>query len=396
MVALIGVCAFLNLYAPQPILPLLAKLFGANAAHASAMVSAMTLGVALAAPLAGAIGDRIGRKPMIVSCLFGLGASTALTATASSLDQAIAWRFLGGLFTPGIIASVLAYTAEEWRSGGAARATALYVSGSVLGGFVGRVSTGLLAEHGHWRLAFVALGAVTAAGAAVLARWLPSSRDFTPQRSWRRSAEDFARHLRNPRLIATYVVGFSVLFSLVATFTYITFHLAAAPYNLGPAGQGMLFFVYLLGIVITPSSGALIARIGHRAALPLAISFSAAGVLLTLAGPLWLVILGLALCSAGVFVCQAAASGYVGLAADRARSSASGLYVTFYYLGGSAGAVLPGSLWASSGWTGCVLLVLAVQVAAGAIAFAFWKPADEGASLATASPGAPAATRGSR
>jgi MFS transporter, YNFM family, putative membrane transport protein len=374
MVAAIGVCAFLNLYAPQPILPLLAALFEVDASHASAMVSATTLGVALAAPFAGALGDRIGRKTMIVFSLLGLGASTALTATAGSLGQAIAWRFLTGVFTPGIIASVLAYTAEEWDRPGAARATGLYVSGSVLGGFIGRVSTGFLAEQGMWRLAFVILGLLTLAGAAAIQRFLPASRNFVRQTSWRRSAEDFARHLRNPRLLATYAVGFSVLFSLVATFTYITFHLAAAPYSLGPAGQGMLFFVYLLGLVVTPSSGALVGRIGHRAALPLAIAFSAGGVLLTLAGPLWLVILGLALCSAGVFVCQSAASGYVGIAADRARSAAAGLYVTFYYLGGSVGAVLPGRIWASAGWGGCVALVLGVQVLAGTIAFAFWRP----------------------
>ncbi|MDA8424568.1 MAG: MFS transporter [Treponema sp.] len=372
-VAIAGVCAFLNLYAPQPVLPLLAGIFHVSAAQISATVSASTIGVAAAAPFAGMIADRFGRKTVIVVSLFGLAASTALTVTASSLGAIVFWRFATGVFTPGIIASVLAYIAEEWSSGGATQANAIYVAGTVLGGFTGRMLTGVLAERGGWEFAFLVLGLATLAGAFVVLRWMPAERNFTPQSSWRRGLSDFAGHLRNPTLIATYAVGFSVLFSLVGTFTYITFHLAAAPYRLGPAAQGMIFFVYLLGLVITPLSGSWIQALGHHRALPLALAFSAAGVLLTLSGPLWLVIAGLALCSSGVFVCQAAASSYVGLAAKSARSAAAGLYVTFYYIGGSVGAALLGLVWGAARWPGCVALIVAIQAFAAAVALLFWR-----------------------
>jgi predicted MFS family arabinose efflux permease len=372
-VAIAGVCAFFNLYAPQPVLPRLAKLFNVTAGQISLMVSAATLGVALSAPFAGMFADRFGRKRVIVVSLFGLALSTALSATATELPVLLLWRFLTGVFTPGIIASILAYIAEEWAGGGAAKTMAIYVSSTVLGGFVGRVSMGFLEEHGGWRLAFLLLGLATLLGASAVLRFLPASRNFARQSSWRQGLKDFGHHLRNPILIATYAVGFSVLFSLVATFTYITFYLAAAPYKLGPAAQGMLFFVYLLGLVITPMSGSWIQRLGHHRMVPLAVAFSSLGVLLTLSGSIWLVVLGLAFCSSGVFVCQAASSGYVGLAADRARSAAAGLYVTFYYLGGSAGAVVPGYIWNIAGWPGCIALIVVVQVFAGTIALLFWK-----------------------
>jgi predicted MFS family arabinose efflux permease len=88
--------------------------------------------------------------------------------------------------------------------------------------------------------------------------------------------------------------------------------------------------------------------------------------------PLWVIVLGLTLCSSGIFICQASATTYVGAVAGYARSSASGLYVTFYYIGGSLGAVLPGFLWRSSGWTGVAALVIVVEVAMAAVALAFW------------------------
>ena len=50
-------------------------------------------------------------------------------------------------------------------------------------------------------------------------------------------------HLKNSRLLATYCIGFCVLFSLVATFTYITFYLAEPPFHLEPAALGSIFFV---------------------------------------------------------------------------------------------------------------------------------------------------------
>jgi len=65
-----------------------------------------------------------------------------------------------------------------------------------------------------------------------------------------------------------------------------------------------------------------------------------AGLLLTLIKSLPTVVIGLAIFSSGVFVAQAAATVQTGAIAGRARSSAAGLYVTFYYLGGSVGATL--------------------------------------------------------
>ena len=89
------------------------------------------------------------------------------------------------------------------------------------------------------------------------------------------------RHLRNPRLAATYTVGFCVMFTLLGTFTYVNFYLAAPPFHLSTAALGQLFAVYLVGAVITPRAGKMIDRMGHRFALVAAFSGGAAGVALT-------------------------------------------------------------------------------------------------------------------
>ncbi len=114
-------------------------------------------------------------------------------------------------------------------------------------------------------------------------------------------------------------------------------------------------------------------RIGHRRALMGAVGMSAVGMSLTLIHSVPVIIAGLALEASGVFVCQAAASSHVGKAALEAKSSAAGLYVSFYYLGGFMGSILPGILWKQAGWPGCVTIILCIQCLTIVIAKKFWQ-----------------------
>ena len=98
------------------------------------------------------------------------------------------------------------------------------------------------------------------------------------------------------------------------------------------------------------------------------------GVLLTLIPHLPVILLGLAICCSGVFVCQAASTTYIQREAQSGgRASAAGLYVMFYYIGGSVAGVLPGMLWRYGQWKACVALIVFVQLATVAIAGAIWK-----------------------
>jgi YNFM family putative membrane transporter len=104
----------------------------------------------------------------------------------------------------------------------------------------------------------------------------------------------------------------------------------------------------------------------------LALASAATGIVLSLSMQLWLVIVGLALLTGGLFVVQALALGVIGAAVPRARSSAVGLYVTTFYVGGAIGGVAPAGLWHAFGWPGVVgliLAVLALMAALGAIAW---------------------------
>ena len=369
----VGMSAFANLYATQPLLPRFRESFRASELLVSLTVSAAVLAVALTAPLIGSFSDRIGRKRVIVAALLGLALATALSGTAANLGQLIMWRFLQGCFVPGIIAVTMAYITEESqpRSVGATMAT--YVTGTVIGGFGGRFIAGLSAARWGWHVAFAILGAVTLAGALVTWRLLPRSTKFVRQRNVAAAFRSMRVHLRNPELLATYAVGFEVLFCLVGAFTYVSFYLADRPFFLGPAALASIFAVYLIGAAITPFAGLMMDRIGQRKTLMTAVGMSALGMSLTLIHSVPVIVAGLALEASGVFACQSAASSHVGKAALDARSSAAGLYVSFYYLGGFGGSILPGVLWKQTGWPGCVTIILCIQCLTILIAHRFWQ-----------------------
>jgi MFS transporter, YNFM family, putative membrane transport protein len=219
------------------------------------------------------------------------------------------------------------------------------------------------------------LAVVNVAAALALTMLLPQESHREAHRARSGARAPVLRLLRNPQLFATDIVGFCVLFSQVAMFTYVTFHLEADPYRLSTAALGYLFVVYLFGAAVTPLAGRWVDLYGHRAGLAVGMAVGAVGALLTLTAPLLLIAVGLALVGSGVFIAQATASSFIGVATTEDRGLAVGLYSSAYYLGGSLGGVLPALFWDAGGWTLCVLLVLVVQGATLATALTAWRPA---------------------
>jgi predicted MFS family arabinose efflux permease len=371
-VGLAGYCTFINLYSPQAILPLLSQEFGAGAAEISAIITASTLAVALTAPFTGAVADVLGRKRVIVTSMLVLAIPTVMAALAPTLAALIFWRFVQGLVMPPVFAVTIAYIGDEWPAHEAAAAAGVYTSGASLGGFSGRFIAGIVADIGGWRAAFMVLAAMTLAGGIAVSILLPREKKFVRSEGLIASARQMLAHFRNKQLLATYAVGFGVLFNFIATFTYISFRLATDPYDLSATWLGIIFVVYLTGSALTPLTGWAVSRFGRRRFMVRVIAVWIAGIALTLTSPLWAIIAGLAICAGCGLMCQSISTGYVTITAKAGRSSAVGLYVTSFYTGGSFGAVLGGIAWTVGGWAACAAMVMAMLVVMAAIVFFAW------------------------
>jgi MFS family permease len=372
-VAAAGATAFLDMYATQPLLPQLRVALGASEATVAATISALTFAVAIAAPFVGPLADAVGRKRVIVTTIFVLAFLTFGAAHSRSIGELLAWRFAQGLAMPGIFATTLAYIAEEYPPEVAGSGVGAYIGGNVLGGWAGRYVTAIVAAHGTWQTAFLALGALNIVGGAIVLALLPSSKRFVRRASARGALAAMRGFLTDSRMLATYALGACILFALVAAFTFGTFYLAGPPFDLGTAEIGNVYCVYLFGVVATPLSGRLMDRYGNRATVLFAIAASATGMLATLVHSLAAIVVGLGLTATGVFVAQAASQNYIGRIAGASRSTAASLYLVTYYGGGGLGAILPVWTWTHFGWPATVGTIVGVQAIAAVLAFFGWQ-----------------------
>jgi predicted MFS family arabinose efflux permease len=297
-------------------------------------------------------------------------------AASHSLETMIAWRFVQGLLFPFIFAVTVAYVGDECDGPATIRTSGHYAIGTIFGGFSGRFVAGVADDLGGWRFAFVVLAVATGMGAAAVAWLLPREQNFRPMSGGVGAAlRTYGEHLTNRRLLATCVIGFGMLFCVVATFTFVNFYLAAPPFGLSPGALAFVFAVYLLGMTTTPIASRIAIRIGRRRTLFLACALSALGLLLTLIPMLFVVILGLGAICGGLFVVQSLSLGFIGVTVRRAKSTAVGLYVTVFYIGGALGGIVPAVMWRAAGWPGVVATVAAMLALMSALAGVYWRDA---------------------
>ena len=372
-IATAGFTAFVNLYSPQALLPELSREFGVGAGETSALMTASTAAVALTAPFTGALADVLGRKRLITAAGFAVLMPTLMMTFASTVPQLILLRFIQGLLLPPIFTVAVAYVGDEWPAGDVPRVAGLFISGSSIGGFSGRFVTGAVADLIGWRASFAAVALFTLASVLIVTLALPRERRFVRSGGFLASAKQMLAHSRNPRLVAIYAVGFGVLFNFIATFTYVSFHLAGPPYFFTPTMLGALFATYLSGSLTVPWVGRAILLFGRRRFVLGVIAVWIAGALLLLALPVIVIVVGLLICATCGMICQAVSTGYVVTTAQKGRSSAAGLYASMFYIGGSAGAFLIGFVWNAAGWTGCVAAIVAVQAIMAAVVALAWE-----------------------
>lgn len=115
---------------------------------------------AIGCPLAGQLADRFSKRLLVVFSLAIWSAVTAATGLASSAFLLLALRALMGisesLYMPAAISLTANAHAPERRS----RAIAILSTAQIIGTVAGAWFGGWMAQQGHWREAFFALGGV--------------------------------------------------------------------------------------------------------------------------------------------------------------------------------------------------------------------------------------------
>jgi MFS transporter, AAHS family, 4-hydroxybenzoate transporter len=139
--------------------PSIAQQWSIAPSHFGLALSAALLGLSVGAAFIAPLGDRLGRRTLLIGAMAAVGATTMATSTAASPMQFVVWRFATGVGLGVSIPNCNAWTAEyvPLRS----RATILVVMNAAIG--AGAFCAGFVAPvifaHWGWRGAFVIGGA---------------------------------------------------------------------------------------------------------------------------------------------------------------------------------------------------------------------------------------------
>lgn len=360
-----GLATFSQLYAVQGLLPAIASDLEISESQAALSVSAATLGLALAVIPWAVISDRIGRRPVIGMALIASVVLGLIGAASPSTELLLATRFLEGVALAGVPGTTLAYLAEELTPRAVAIASGTYISGTTVGGLAGRLVAAWAGEPLGWRWGVAVVSFMAALATAFFYSRAPKSRGFSPagQSNLRAISAKFAASFAGRRPIL-YLQGFLLMGGFVAVYNYLAFRLEAPPFLVPPAIASLVFVAYLSGTYSSMASGKLVGRLGRKASLLLGIAVMAAGIVLTIADSLWLIIPGMLIFTAGFFAAHAVASGWVPVMAPDSRAQAASLYNLGYYVGSSVFGWLLGIPFMHFGWSALVVCVLALQLTA--------------------------------
>lgn len=372
-----GFTIFSILYSVQPLIPAFSRHFHVNETWASIPLSIATLTLAIAMLFFGAISEVVGRKPIMFFSVISVSLLAIVQPFIDNFNVFLALRFIQGICLAGLPSIAMAYIGEEISEISLPQAMGTYISGNAFGGAFGRVFTGFIASLFGYKVGMIAVGVISLVAAVLFIFLLPSSRNFTKQRfHLGELLRIYGQHLRNPRLLKPFMLGFLLLGCNVAAFNYISFELESAPYHVHKGLISFIYLLFLLGMLSSMLNAKLRAKLGTLRALKLSLITLMVGIWITLLPFIIFKILGLAFTIYAFFSGHAIASAVVASRAEHHKAQASSLYLLFYYIGSSVGGTLAGYFYGLIHWPGVALMITIFMVIGLVIAMTIRKSKD--------------------
>ncbi|ARB27572.1 MFS transporter [Pseudomonas tolaasii] len=284
-------------------LPALAQVFDASFHAVQWVVLAYLLAITAVIVSAGRLGDRLGRRRLLLCGLLLFAVACALCGAAPSLPGLVAARVLQGLGAASMMAMTLGLVGDTVTQERTGRVMGLLGTMSAVGTAMGPSVGGLLLSLWGWRALFLAGLPLGVLGAALAWRYLPVDRPA--ERATTRPS--FWQPLKDPALRAGLAMSALVSAVIMATFVVGPFYLSRG-LELAPAWMGLAMAVGPCVAALTGvPAGRLTDRLGSQRMTLAGLSVMATGaLLLSLASGLVAYLASLVILTAGYSLFQAA------------------------------------------------------------------------------------------
>lgn len=352
--AIVTIC---SLYAAQPIQPVFQEEFHLTNLQALLFTTLMMFPLGVAPLFYGFLLETFSVKLLVRAAVLMLGLLELVFACSTSYASLLLVRAIQGLMIPAILTSLMSYISFTSDRENVQHSIAVYIAATIVGGFLGRFLSGLSTELFGWRYFFIFLGVLLIV-AFYLLRVLEKDANMDYAKP---KLGEIVSLLRQGRFFWLYIGMFSIFFVFSAMMNVLPFALKQIDPKAGEAGIGFLYFGYAMGIFVSLNSRRIIRFFGNES------DSVQAGVIIFFAGTILFVIkdyrvmfMAMFVFCTGLFMAHSLLSGFVNKLSSHKKALANGVYISFYYMGGTFGSFLPGYFFENYGWNGFIIFLLVV------------------------------------
>lgn len=354
-----SVLAYFVLYAPQPLFPILSLALELSETQTGLLTTATMLPLFLAPLTFGQLLSRYSPERLLRVSLVLLAVTTIGFVLANDFTLLLIIRFCQGLLLPVLLTSVMTLTSRSAGPKSIQKAMSAYVTATILGGLFGRLISGFFADYSDWRYFFYLLSILLVAMAC-----------FPFGQKGLSSVQDDHIHWRDIKVLL-FERGLGFVFLAVSCLFFIfSAMMNFLPFRVGDLNSdasgvfiSLMYSGYLLGVVTSLLSSRLsLWGGGNYRTLMMGFVVYGVAIAMTAVDDITVLFISLFIFCGAMFLVHSIAAAWVNTVAGEKRRLVNALYLTFYYLGGVLGSVLPGLVYESMGWNYFIGVLLLAAV----------------------------------
>lgn len=334
------------MYATQPLQPLLAKEFNISITKASHFTAVIMLFLAISPIIYGYILEKVNAKKMLINSSLILFVTNIFLGLSTTYELFILFRTIEALVVPSILTSLMSILANIDRENIKFNMS-IYVAATVFGGLVGRVFSGFIATNFSYQYVFYSLSI-----AILISIYFINKLTYEGEATIvKPKLYDVIEILKDKRFFTVYLLMFCVFFVFAGVLNVLPFRLKEISNDISEFQISLMYLGYGMGILVSLNSIKIIKFFKNEMNTILfgLVFFLFITIFLTI--PNVMAMFGLIfLFCLGMFTVHTVSTGLANSLRNSQKSLTSGMYLTFYYLGGAVGSFIPSIIYEKFGW----------------------------------------------
>jgi MFS transporter, YNFM family, putative membrane transport protein len=334
------------MYATQPLQPLLAKQFDISIIKASQFTAVIMLFLAISPIVYGYVLEKVCAKKMLTYSSIILLITNIFLGMAKSYEMFLSLRICEALVVPAILTALMSILANTDKENIKFNMS-IYVASTVFGGLVGRLFSGFIATNFSYEYVFYSLSAALFVSILLIQKlsFEGDAKLVKPK------LNDILTILKDKRFALVYFIMFCMFFVFGGVLNILPFRVKDISDSVNEFQISLLYLGYGMGIVVSLASKRIVNFFKNELnTIIISISFFLfILVFLVTSNVIYLFILLFLFCI-GMFTVHTVSTGLANSMKASQKSLTSGMYLSFYYIGGATGSFLPSIIYKYFGW----------------------------------------------